>query len=186
MIRRLLIMATALFVSLPLASGCRGERVVVDLIETFPSALKQPAPEVFEIVQATIKGNTRPAILVKAPSRLTWKVEVPGDGWLKTSVALREDAWTVQGDGVMFEIRITYNKGGELTNEQLMNVLVNPYGNAADRGWHDVSVDLSQHAGTAVDLIFNTRSSYVPQGAPARDDQAGDLALWGAPRITAR
>lgn len=179
-------MATVLSLSLPFAGACRGERVVIDLIETFPEATKQPAPEVFEIVQATIKGETRPAILVKAPSRIRWTVEVPSDGWLKTGVALREDAWTVQGDGVMFEIRITYNKGGEPTNEQLMSFLVNPFGNAADREWHDVSVDLSEHAGTAVELIFNTRSSYSPPGAPARDDQAGDVALWGAPRITAR
>jgi hypothetical protein len=186
MIRPPLIMATVLSVSLPFASACRGERVVVDLIETFPSANQRPAPEAFELVQATIRGDTRPAILVKAPSRLTWKVEVPEDGWLKVGVALREDAWTVPGDGVMFSIRITYDKAGERTNEELMSFLVNPYGNAADREWHDVSVDLSEHAGTAVDLIFNTRSSYSPPGAPARDDQAGDLALWGAPRITAR
>ena len=62
---------------------------------------------------------------------------------------------------------------------------MNPYGNPADRDWHDVSLDLSDHAGTAVELIFNTRSSWSPQGM-AKDDQNGDLALWGAPRITAR
>ena len=169
--------------------ACRGERVVVDLVEAFPTALQRPSPEVFEVLQATIKGETRPAILVKTPvlgSRITWKVEVPPSGWLKVGAAVREDAWTVAGDGVMFYIGISYNKSGQGTYEELTSFLVNPYGNPADREWHDVTVDLGPHAGTAVELIFNTRSSYSPPGAPPRDDRNGDFALWGAPRITAR
>jgi hypothetical protein len=175
----------ALIAALAATAGCGGERVAVDLVETFPSARQQPGPGAFEIVQAKIKDDTRPAILVKAPSRITWKVEVPRNGWLKVGAALREDAWTIPGDGVMFEIRITYNKAGQASNDQLTSFIVNPYGNAADREWHDVSIDLSDHSGTAVELIFNTRSSWSPQGAP-KDDQNGDLALWGAPRLTAR
>jgi hypothetical protein len=169
-----------------LGAACGGERVVVDLIEAFPTAQQRPSPEVFEVVQATIKGETRPAILVKAPSRIIWKVEVPPSGWLRVGGALREDAWTVAGDGVMFYIGVSYSKSGEQTYEELTSFLVNPYGNQADREWHDVTVDLSQHAGTAVDLIFNTRSSYSPPGGEPRDDRAGDVALWGAPRITSR
>lgn len=185
-----MIRATALVIimisTLAFTAGCRSERVVVDLIETFPSARQQPGPDVFEIIQAKINDDTRPAILVKAPSRITWKVEVPSNGWLKAGAALREDAWKTPGDGVMFEVRITYTKSGQMANEQLTSMVVNPYGNPADRAWRDVSIDLSEHAGTAVELIFNTRSSWSPQGGAAKDDQAGDLALWGAPRITAR
>jgi hypothetical protein len=182
---RVRILVVALIAALAVTGGCGGERVVIDLIETFPSAKQQPGPDVFEIVQAKIKDDTRPAILVKAPSRITWKVEVPQKGWLKVGAALREDVWTVPGDGVMFEVRITYNKAGQVSNEQLTSFIVNPYGNPANREWHDVSVDLSDHGGTAVELIFNTRSSWSPQGA-SKDDQSGDLALWGAPRITTR
>ena len=182
---RVSIPVVALLGALAASAGCGGERMVIDLVETFPSAKQQPGPDVFQILQAKIKDDTRPAILVKAPSRITWKVEVPPKAWLKVGAALREDVWTVPGDGVMFEVRITYTKAGQLSNEQLTSFIVNPYGNPADRDWHDVTVDLSDHAGTAVELIFNTRSSWSPQGAP-KDDQNGDLALWGAPRITAR
>jgi hypothetical protein len=182
---RVSIPVVTLVAALAATAGCGGERVVIDLVETFPSARQQPGPDVFQITQATIKDDTRPAILVKAPSRITWRVEVPQKGWLKVGAALREDAWTVPGDGVMFEVRITYNKSGQVSNDQLTSFIVNPYGNAADRTWHDVTVDLSQHGGTTVELIFNTRSSWSPQGAQ-KDDQNGDLALWGAPRITAR
>jgi hypothetical protein len=185
MIRARVLVVVGMISALAVA-GCRGERVVEDLIQTFPAARQQPGPDAFEIVQAKIKDDTRPAILVKAPSRITWKVEVPSNGWLKAGVALREDAWTTPGDGVMFEVRITYTKSGQMSNDQLTSIVVNPYGNPADRAWHDVAVDLSEHAGTAVELIFNTRSSWSPQGAAPKDDRAGDLALWGAPRLTAR
>ena len=168
-----------------LAAGCGGERVVIDLVETFPSAKQQPRPDVFEIVQAKIKDDTRAAILAKDPSRITWRIEVPQNARLQVAAAIREDAWATPGDGVMFEVRITYTKAGQATNDQLTSFIVNPYGNPADRDWHNVTVDLSDHAGTAVELIFNTRSSWSPQGAP-KDDRNGDLALWGAPRITAR
>ena len=61
---------------------------------------------------------------------------------------------------------------------------MNPFGNASDKGWKEVVLDLSTYAGETVDLIFNTHSSAPPApGTPPTDDRNGDLALWGAPRI---
>ena len=43
-------------------------------------------------------------------------------------------------------------------------------------------MDLSQYAGSQVDLIFNTNASLPGQG----DDAAFDWAVWGEPEIFIR
>jgi hypothetical protein len=157
-----------------------GERVAADLIEQFPSATdKRPNPDVFSIVDATIGGDTRKAILVKDPSRLVYTATVPDDGQLRVAVALQEEAWTIEGDGVLF--RVLVGAGGP--PEEILNLHLNPYGNASDRRWNDLTLDLSEYAGETVELYFNTNSSLPVR--PPRDDRNGDLALWGAPRIVA-
>lgn len=156
------------------------ERVVVDLVKEFPNAKKkQPRPEVFSVVDAKVGDVTKPAIFVQEPSRLTYEVTVPDNGWLKVSLGVKEEAWTTVGDGVYFFVGVS--EGAHY--ETLATQVVNPYGNPADRKWQDLMLDLSQYAGQTVDVIFNTRSS---PPTPPRDDRNGDLALWGAPEIVVR
>jgi hypothetical protein len=107
-------------------------------------------------------------------TRITWHVAVPDDGWFSASLGLREDAWTTPGDGVLFMVGVSDGKHFD----ELFNLVINPYGNPADRHWYPVSLDLSQYAGQTVDLICNTYS-----GPPGHDDRRGDFALWAAPRI---
>jgi hypothetical protein len=162
-----------------------GDRVAIDLVQTFPSAKdKRPSPEVFSIVDATLGGVTRHAIATDDPSRIVWTVTVPDRAWLKVSLALREQAWTMQGDGVLFQIGIV---GASRRFDDVMSLVVNPFANPADRGWQDLVLDLSHYAGQSVDVVLNTYSSPPPApGAPPRDDRNGDMALWGAPRIVVR
>jgi hypothetical protein len=158
-----------------------GEEVAVDLVEQFPNATqKRPSPEAFSVVDATLGGESKRAILIKETSRLIWSVTVPDNGELKVSLGLLEDGWAVEGDGVLF--RVLVGAGGP--PEEILNLLINPYGNAADRGWHDLSLDLSEFAGETISLLFNTNSS--PPMRPPVDNRNGDFAVWGAPRIVTR
>lgn len=158
-----------------------GEHVAVDLVAQFPNAKdKRPVPDVFEVTEAKLGDRTLPAIFAKGPSRLVYAVTVPENGELKFSLGIKEEGWTVEGDGVLF--RVLLGAGGP--PEEIMNVMLNPYGNSSDRGWRDMSLDLSEFAGETVELFFNTNSSAPAR--PPRDDRNGDLALWGAPRVVSR
>lgn len=158
-----------------------GESVAVDLIEQFPNAVqKRPTPESFTVVNATLGGESKQAILVKETSRLIYSVTVPDNGELRVSLGLQEEGWTTEGDGVLF--RVLVQAGGP--PEEILNLLINPYGNPGDRAWHDLSLDLSEFAGETINLLFNTNSS--PPMRPPVDNRNGDFAVWGAPRIVAR
>ena len=131
------------------------------------------------MVDATLGGQRERAILTRQPSRIKYNLTVPDEAWLKFSLGLLEESWTVQGDGVLFQIGVS--SGPEYV--ELLNLVVNPYGNPSDRGWQPLVLDLSQFAGENVDLIFNTYSSPAPNTGK---DSNGDAALWGAPRIVIR
>lgn len=155
--------------------------LAVDLVAQFPTAKEmRPSPDTFQVVEATIAGETRQAILVKESSRLVYSVLVPDNGELRVGLGLLEEAWTVPGDGVLF--RILVGAGGN--PEEVLNLVVNPYGNPSDRSWHDLSIDLSEYAGETIDLFFNTNAS--PDQRPPVDNRDGDLPVWGAPAVYAR
>ncbi len=157
----------------------RGEETVaVDLVDQFDAAVqKRPTPETFSVVDATIGGERKRAILVKDPSRLVYRVTVPDDGALRFSLGIDESAWSTEGDGVLFRVLVAAGSAPE----EVLNVQLNPYANSGDRGWQPLSVDLSEYSGETIDVYFNTNSS--PPSRPPVDDRRGDLALWGEPRI---
>ena len=153
--------------------------VMLDLVDALPSAREaRPSAQAFSTIDATLGGATRRSILVADPSRLVFDVPVPDGADLRVSVGLAEEAWTTEGDGVLF--RILISAPGQRDLREVLNRVVAPFSTPADRGWHDVDVDLSFYAGQTIHLFFNTNAS--PPGA---DDRRGDLALWGAPRIVA-
>jgi hypothetical protein len=170
------------FVIWLLRSG--GERTTMDLIAEFPTAtIKRPRPEVFSIVDASLAGVSHQAIFASEPSRIAWHFMVPTDAWLKLSIGMKEQGWTVPGDGVIFQIGVSNGK----TYEELLRLHVDPYNVPADRQWKDITLDLSPYSGEAVDLIFNNLSSPdPPPGQPPKDDRNGDMPLWGIPRIVVR
>ena len=154
--------------------------VVIDLVEALPSAREaRPSPQSFTVTDATIAGTTRRSILVTETSRLVYEVPVPEVAMLHVSLGLAEEAWTTEGDGVLFRILISAPNRRE--QRIALQRVVAPFSTPADRGWHDVELDLSSYAGQSIELFFNTNAS-LPGGRDAR----GDLALWGAPRIVVR
>lgn len=177
--RLLLVVAAVVVIGLAgwwfFASG--RENVAVDLVQQFPTARQQPGPDAFSVVDGTINGESKRTIFMKnvAGTRITWKITVPDNGWLKVDLGILEQGWTVPGDGVLFSIGVSDGK----TYDELLSLTINPFTNASDRRWNELSLDLSQYAGETVDLIFNTRSG-------PKDDRNGDFAVWGEPRITVR
>jgi hypothetical protein len=161
--------------------GNSAEHIAVDLIAQFGSAKdKRPNADVFEVVTAKLGDRTMPAIFAKGPSRLVYSVTVPENGELRFSLGIKEEGWTMPGDGVLFRVLL----GAGTAPEEILNVTVDPYGTPADRAWRDMSLDLSEYAGETVELFFNTNSSGPSR--PPKDDRNGDFALWGAPRIVSR
>lgn len=150
----------------------------VALVDQLGAATKSPASAQFEVIDADLNGDVRRAITANPPTRLTFKVQVPDDGWLKVAVGMKPEAWTQEGNGVLFFVGVSDTR----TFETLFTQHVNPFGNPGDRKWIPVWVDLSAYAGEEIDLIFNTRGG--PPGAES--DDRHDLALWGSPEIVVR
>ena len=152
----------------------------VDLLAKFDQAQKKPDASGFEVVDATLNGETQKAIAPRpaAGTRVTWHLQVPDDGWLRLNLGIKPEAWQKEGDGVLFMVGVSDGR----SFEQLFSQYVNPFGNPADRRWIPVMVDLSAYGGEEVDLIFNTFASQP--GKPP--DDRNDLALWGTPEIVIR
>jgi hypothetical protein len=152
----------------------------VELIDRFASAEKRPNPGIFAVEDVTINGETKKGIAVTPTvgSRLIFKARIPDDGWLRVSVALKQEAWTQEGDGVRFMALVSDGRA----SDELFVQDINPFVNQTDRKWIPVMVDLSAYAGEEVDVIFNTFASGPGKGM----DMRNDLAVWGAPEIVVR
>jgi len=151
--------------------------MAADLVDRFPQATQaRPRPDAFTLADVTIAGRTLKSIAVGEASRIIWQETIPPHAWLDVSLGVREEAWTRQGDGVLFMVGVTAN--GKY--EELLSLVVNPFGNPVDRQWYPLLLDLSPYAGQQVEIIFNTRAG----AAGATPDN--DLAVWGAPAVVTR
>jgi len=156
----------------------RGSAERIDLLTMYDNATKKGGQ--FSLVDATLEGDAKKAILAPPNGRIIFHVRVPDDGWLKVSLGLKPEAWTTPGDGVYFYAGVSDGRAFE----KLFDQTVNPYANKAERKWIPVSVDLSSYGGQEVDVVLNTLASN-PVGGGQPDDR-GDLPLWGAPELVRR
>ena len=123
-----------------------------------------------------IAGETKRAIYVHPPTRITYRVTLPNNGWLRVAMGVDEQAWDKDGDGVYFFIGISH--AGKY--EPLLEQRLDPHASRADRRWVPATLDLSRYGGQQVELIFNTRVSV------RGDDARNDFAYWGAPAVCLR
>ncbi len=154
----------------------RGGAQQVDLISQFAQAEQKGGS--FAVEDATLAGDQKKAISAPGNGRLTFKVQIPDDGWLKVWLGTKPETWDKEGDGVYFFVGVSDGR----SFEQLFTQTVDPFHNKSERRWIPVTVDLSAYAGEEMQVIFNTRSS--GPGKPA--DDRNDLPLWGAPEIVTR
>jgi hypothetical protein len=152
----------------------------IDLVVAFGQAAKRPHAGLFSTTDATLAGETRPAVAVEpaAATEVRYRLRVPERARLSVAVGLRPEAWTEEGDGVLF--RVTIASAGR--EQALFTQHVNPFGEPDDRKWIPVLVDLSEYGGQDAEVAFATRCGKTMDG----DDRRGDLALWGRPRILVR
>jgi len=152
---------------------------VIDLVEKLLLADRKPAgagPDVFSVRNEKIAGETKRAIYVYPPTRITWQMTLPQDAWLRTFVGVDAKAWDKDGDGVLFFIGVSHDGRYDTLFEQRLD----PHASRADRRWVRVILDLSEYSGKKVNLIFNTRTSLKG------DDPRNDFAYWGEPAVTLR
>jgi hypothetical protein len=149
----------------------------IDLIALLDGAEKRPPSTPFEVMDVELDGQTRRAIYAPPPTRITYKVKVPDDAWLRVAVGMKPESWNQPGDGALFFVGVSDGPNWEV----LFSQHVNPFNNPGDRKWIPVWVDLSAYAGEQIDLIFNTRAS---QGQT--EDSRNDHPLWGAPELVVR
>jgi hypothetical protein len=177
-----LLLVLALAAGIWYMRGGGGGGVYVRLITLYDTAEKRPperVQELFKLVDVTIEGQTKPSIFQHPTSRMTFKqVSIPNDAWLRVSVALMPEAWEKTNDGVLFRFGVSDGR----TYDELVKQHVNPRLNPSERRWIPLEVDLSQYAGSQVDLIFNTNASLPGQG----EDAGNDWAVWGEPEIVVR
>jgi hypothetical protein len=159
-----------------------GSSSAVSLIDRFAAAEKRPGdpPDLFAVEDVTIDNDTKRSITIKptAGTRVKFKTHVPDDAWLRVSVALKPEAWTLEGDGIRFLALVS---DGRSSNE-LFTQDINPFQTPTDRRWIPLMVDLSGYAGEEVEIILNTYASAPGRGSDTRND----LAVWGAPEIVIR
>src|ERR1043166_5175903 len=148
----------------------------VDLMAQFDQATKKPNAAAFQVVDATLAGETKKAIAAPPNGRIIFHVKVPDDGWLRLSLGMKPESWDKEGNGVYFYAGVSAGK----SFEPLFTQPANPFKNASERHWIPVAVDLASYAGEDVDVILNTRESGPGQAPDARND----LPLWGAPVIS--
>jgi hypothetical protein len=155
---------------------------VIDLVQQLPGALKQQGADAgadtFAVRDERIGGRTLRSIYAHPTTRITWKVTAPTDAWLKTYLGVDEQAWSKDGDGVLFMIGVRALDGGPYT--ELLRQHVDPRARNGDRRWVPVTLDLSPYSGRAVEIYFNTRVSVKG------NDPRNDFAYWGAPGIYLR
>jgi hypothetical protein len=119
-------------------------------------------------------GEARPVIFAHAPASVAFPLAVPNEAsFLWVSPALDPVAWGWGGDGVIFQVAVQPESGGEpevLWERRLAPAL------DVDRGWAEAQIPLTDYAGQAVTLWL------ITQPGPANND-AGDRAGWGQPWI---
>jgi len=159
-----------------------GERVTIDLLAQLGDAQKgsqwtQTTETPFGVSDVTIAGKTHKAIFAPPFSRIKFKVEVPRRGTLEVFYALREDAWSADGDGAQFRIGVSDGR----TYEEYLKESITPKVRDRDRKWLPATIDLSAYEGQMVEIILNT-----DPGPPDNRDARNDFCLWGDPKIKGR
>ena len=159
-----------------------GEGVTIDLLAQLGDAQKrstwtQTTETLFGVGDVTIAGKTHTAIFAPPASRIKFKIEVPRRGTFEVFYALREAAWTADGDGAQFRIGVSDGR----TYEQYLSEAINPKTRDRDRKWLPATIDLSAYEGQMVEIVLST-----DPGPPDNRDARNDFCLWGDPKIKGR
>ena len=117
-----------------------------------------------------IRDVVRASLPAAPPSRFRFVTDVPADGRLVLAAGI--PGRYHEGSAVEFVVNVR-RRGRETT---VLSRLVDPANRPADRGWIPLEADLSEHAGSGVEIVLETRG-FEKSNEP-------DRAFWGTPTIT--
>jgi hypothetical protein len=140
----------------------------------FDRAEKRPAVA-FAIAERDVGGVSRPAIVARVPSRLTWSMRLPRRAIFQTVVALTSPPPGIAPAPVRLRIGISDHR----TFEGLSEVTLNP-----GSSWTELRADLSAYAGWKWSLFY--RPDRITWRLNLAADAIGGLpavALWSRPEI---
>jgi hypothetical protein len=103
---------------------------------------------------------------------LVYPVKIEPRTTFYAALAMAPEAWTAEGDGVVFSMYVEDHQG----TQQIFSKYINPKQNLADQCWHVQSIDISAYIGQTITLIFET-------DAGLENDLRYDWAGWGFPRL---
>lgn len=158
----------------------------LSLFDRFPQAERRSAsPTAFAREDIVIGDTRRRVIFAHPPSRLTYELRLPARARLVTAIALKPDAWSHPGDGVVFRVGIA----DERRYDALFARHVNPFAVPGDRRWIPVAIDLRAYSGWQWSLFYRPWERTwrlvfsTDPGPPGTGNLAWDWAVWADPSI---
>lgn len=154
------------------------EGEIFDFVSKFAeSNIQAPGENYIRADYLTINDEQRRGLFMHPDSRAVYTVDLrtfksPKGLNLNFDLAMLQDSWVLEGDGVTFNIYVTESQKEDL----LFSEYIDPKHNYEDQKWNTRFIDLSQYAGKEISITFQTTCG------PAKDCRY-DWAGWGNPYI---
>jgi len=133
-----------------------------------PGSMSSDATEIFQegFILSAIK------LFSEGKSLLVYPVKIEPGTTFRTALAVAPQAWTAEGDGVVFSVYVEDEAGIHLVYSRY----VDPKHHDLDRAWLLISINLDDFKGKLVRLLLEVNSG------PAGDDRY-DWAGWSEARL---
>jgi len=130
-----------------------------------------------------VAGEYRPAIFAPPGTVFEWKARVPSEGRLRVGMGIDLSRLDSPPAPIEFRVDVIPQEASHVSRaeETVLQQVVNPWENAADRQWCDKDVDLSRWAGMDVTLRFSTKN---PSASSPQQDFC--YSFWSEPHLYVR
>ncbi len=156
--------------------GILPQRVTYDFIANRRVTEQLVDPALLKVERWNILDEEREVLFVhpaaSGSTALVYPVKVESRTAFQVELAIAPQAWTKEGDGVIFSVYVEDNAGFHL----LVSQYVDPKHQQQDRRWIPIRASLSPFEGELVRFIL------VVNSGPAGDLRY-DWAGWGEPRL---
>jgi hypothetical protein len=146
--------ASTIAIAIFVTAGCRGshETMLIDLVRELPRAQVQ-APAASPGARADLVPSASgpvPALVMSAPSRVTWTLQFTERAELSAQVALTAEPGAAVGDGVTLRIGISDNR----SYDELFRMRLDKPAAGAAPAWRPILLDLSAFSGRKWSLFY--------------------------------
>jgi hypothetical protein len=177
-------LAVALLLACQGACGSRGDSDGTrELASDLSAAELRPAPAKFDVREAPIDGQSRPAIAVPPLSRITWSLRLPARAALHAWLAAETDC-PARAARIGFRVGIS---DGRVYEDLLVKSVTAVEPQALH--WDPVTIDLTEYSGFKWSLFYHP--SRITWRITFNTAPLGDVSpdclprpIWGAPVVT--